>query len=202
MSSLAEFYEGGPKTWNEAFPPVCIQARYDPTLVTNHVLPKFQHSMAYDPRPATRICYSYKSLTQENLVNPMEENKNVFPPGGPAGKGFPYEMYAENVDMESDLLRLDEPLTKCAEKRYIPSSNEELKSVGNHKVPGANFDNKSTMSPYVTIVQKQAGCREADDQAAWNRSSRMFFNPTRYDRTNMVPNDLQKPASQYNLACE
>ena len=200
MSSLAEFYEGGPKTWQEAFPPICVKARYDPTLVTDHVLPKFQHSMAYDPRPSTRICHSYKSLTQENPVqapNPIAD----FPAGGPAGKGFPYEVYAQNIDVESDLRRLDEPLTLCSEKRYIPKNPEELQTVGNHDIPGANFDNKSTLSPLVTEVRKQAGCRNADDQEAWSRSSRLFFNPTRYDRTNTTPHTLNKPSSQYVLSC-
>ena len=200
MSSLAEFYAGGPKTWQEAFPPICVKARYDPTLVTDHVLPKFQHSMAYDPRPSTRICSSYKSLTQENPVK-SEAQVAEFPNGGPAGKGFPYEVYAQNINVESDLRRLDEPLTLCSEKRYIPKNTLELETVGNHDIPGADFNNNSTLSPLVTEVRNQAGCRNADDQEAWARSSRLFFNPTRYDRTNTTPQTLKKPSSQYVLSC-
>ena len=201
MSTLAEFYEGGPRTWEEAFPPICVKARYDPTLVTNHILPKFQHSMAYDPRPATRICYSYKSLTQENPVQGPANPDEIYPVGGPAGRGFPYEQYAENVDQESTLLRLEERLTKCADRRYLPRNQQEVDSVGNHNIPGADFRNAQTLSPMVTQVHKHAGCREQDDKEAWNRSSRLFFNPTRYDRTNMVPPDLKHPSSQYALAC-
>jgi hypothetical protein len=192
--NLEEFYEGGPKTWEEAFPPICVKARYDPTLVTDHILPKFEHSMAYDPRPSTRICYSYKSLTQENPVQP--EPDAIFPVGGPASRGFPYEVYQKNVDNESNILRLNEPLTRCAERRYIPSSQAEVDSVGNRTIPGANLGNSSTLSPLVTEVVMQAGCRQQDDQAAWARSSRMFFNPTRYDRTNMVPANLHQAESR------
>lgn len=200
MSSLDEYYEGGPKTWEEAFPPICVKPRYDPTLVTNHILPNFQHSMAYDPRPSTRICYSYKSLTQENPV--QEESKGeVFPPGGAAGRGFPYEQYIQNIDKESDLYRLDEPLTRCAEKRYIPENNMAPKSISYNNVPGAKLDNSTTLSPLVSVVKNQAGCRNKDDAEAWNRSSRLFFNPTKYDRTLMTPSDLKQAEANRSLAC-
>ena len=162
MSTLAEFYEGGPRTWEEAFPPICVKARYDPTLVTDHILPKFQHSMAYDPRPSTRICYSYKSLTQENPVQGPANPDEIYPVGGPAGRGFPYQQYAENVDQESTLLRLEERLTKCAERRNLPRNQQEVDSVGNHTIPGADFRNAQTLSPMVTQVQTHAGCREQD----------------------------------------
>jgi hypothetical protein len=162
--------------------------------------------MAYDPRPSTRICYSYKSLTQENPVEKPEDTENqtepVWPPGGAASRGFPYDKYVKNVNGESDLLRLDEPLTRCAEKRYVPANNVAPQSISDQNVPGAIFSNSSTLSPLLTEVKFQAGCRNADDAEAWNRSSRLFFNPTRYDRTNMVPADLRKPESQYSLACK
>ena len=201
MGSLNDFYGEGPKTWNEAFPPICVTPRFDNTLVTNHILPKFQHSMVYDPRPATRICYSYKSLSQKN---PQQEDStnNVWPPGGAAGKGFSYDRYVQNIDTESDLYRLDEPLTRCGEKRYIPENNTPPQIISDRKVPGANFDNSTTLSPLLTKITKQSGCRNKDDADAWNRSSRLFFNPTRYDRTTMVPNDLKQASSRYAVACQ
>jgi hypothetical protein len=192
--SLNEFYDNGPKTWAEAFPPICVTPRYDPTLVTNHILPTFHQSMVYDPRPDTRICYSYKSLTQKNPK--QEEITDVMPPGGAAGRGFPYGAYVQNIDRESDIYRLGEPLTKCAEKRYIPVNHVAPKSISDRDVPGAKFDNSTTLSPLLTTITKEAGCRNADDQEAWNRSSRLFFNPTKYDRTSMVPKDLKQAESR------
>jgi len=206
MNSLDEMYEGGPKTWNEAFPPVCITAHWDPTLITDRILPRFTHSMPYDPRQSTRICYRYYSLSQENTPEEKAQDKAhandyMFPPGGAAGKGFPYEQYSANIDRESDLWRLGESLTKCAEKRYIPEGGVAPATISTHNVPGAIVDNSTTLSPLVTTVQSQAGCRNADDQAAWNRSSRLFANPTRYDRTTSVPDNLKKSVSRYALAC-
>ena len=204
MSTLSEFYEGGPKTWNEAFPPVCIKPRYDSTLVADHVLPKFQHNMVFDPRPSTRVCYIYHTTNPENPSKKQSEapiDLSAYPPGGAAGKGFPFEQYQKSVEAESDLFRLDEHLTRCKEKRYIPSDDFEQRFVGRNEIPGTNYDSTQSLSPLATFVTKEAGCRNEDDKEAWNRSSRLFFNPTRYDRTTSVPSSLKKPESQYSLAC-
>lgn len=192
MSSLDEFYAGGPKTWQEAFPPVCVKSHWDPTLVSYHVLPgsSKQHSYAMDPRPSMRICTSYYNTSPGDA--PLEQRddesilgletakyvSDVIPFGGAAGRGFAYDGYANNIQVEADLLRLKESLTKCSEKRYVPNALPAHTNV----LPGANVSNSSSLSPFVTEVKTQAGCRQQDDEAAWARSSRLFFNPTRYDR--------------------
>jgi hypothetical protein len=199
MSELDAYYTGGPKTWQEAFPPVCIKAHNNPTLMSKYILPAKvrQHDYALDPRPSTRICTSYYTTSpgdapldiqeeekpevpQAFLADPFGQPKesDVLPLGGAAGRGFPYQIYANNIDVEGDLYRLGEPLTKCAERRYTPHALPVQTNV----VPGANFTNASSLSPYVTEVRFEAGCRKADDELAWNRSSRLFFNPTRLDR--------------------
>ena len=205
MASLNAYYEGGPKTWNEAFPPVCLTTHWDPTALTNHVLPQqAQRNLALDPRPSAKICTEYydESAGDATLntstppppeipaalrgINapPQPQHKPsdyaLFPPGGAASYGFPYQGYETQVNAESDLQRLDEPLTRCAEKRYIPRGGLPAQGVS---------------------IKGQAGCRNQDDQAAWDRSARLFFNPTRYDRTTMVPKNLYTAQARSELLC-
>ncbi len=219
MSSLDAFYENGPKTVTEAFPPVCLRSHWDPTMLTRHVLPDFPSELflALDPRPSAEICTAYyttsagdaplkRAKDSQNLPTPLQllggahrpepsSSSSVFPPGGAARTGFPYKGYMESVNRESDLLRLNEELTKCAEKRFLgpPAAN-----VSNNVIAGAD---NTQLSPYALVVNKQAGCRNADDEAAWNRSARLFFNPTRYDRTTNVPTGVPKAEGRNALAC-
>jgi hypothetical protein len=53
----------------------------------------------------------------------------------------------------------------------------------------------------ANIVKTSTHCRAEDDQEAWNRSARLFFNPTRYDRTTMVPAGLKQAESKMALRC-
>lgn len=227
MASLNAYYEGGPKTWNEAFPPICVKTHWDPTALANHVLPHTaQRNLALDPRPSAKICTEYynESAGDAALQQPVDmqtpdiplafrgiqappqpqhqpSEYALFPPGGAAGYGFPYQGYETHVDSESDLQRLDEPLTRCAERRYIPRGGLPAPAVSMNTVPGANLGNSSTLSPLVTEIKGQAGCRNADDQANWDRSARLFFNPTRYDRTTQVPAHLHMAQARSELLC-
>lgn len=169
---LAEFYEGGPKSWNEAFPPMCLKSHWDPTMVSERIIPSNIHTnMMYDPRPSSKICTAYYNSSEPTQKTEKTEKteKAVFPPGGKAGLNSPFSFQAS---VESDILRLNEPLTKCAERRYIPVETPPVTNV----VP--NYSYKGELSQFVS---SQAGCR--DDNISWNRSSRLFFNPTKYDRT-------------------
>ena len=206
MSSLEDFYKGGPKTTAEAFPPICLRSHWNPTMMTNHILPSMplQNSLAMDPRPSSKICTTYfnSSAGDAPLANPPVEKplevpaalrggmqrvepapSSVFPPGGAAGRGFPYADF--DPDEESELDLLNYPLTKCSEGRYIPQkyapATNELQGV------------RQKFTEKALDVASLAGCRGADDDAAWQRSSRMFMNPTRYDRTAGVPTGLRGP---------
>jgi hypothetical protein len=211
METLKTFYEGGPETWNEAFPPICVKSHWDPTMVTSHILPTVQRNLAEDPRPSTKICTSYYNTSmgdagipdsyEDKPLNipsaflggfkrPVSENaksSTVMPPGGSASLGFPFSVYQQRVNQESDVLRLNEPLTRCAEKRYIPNGGLPAPTTSTNKIPDADISQSSLLSPLATFVKTQAGCRNEDDQESWNRSARLFFNPTRYDRTKNVP---------------
>ena len=222
-AQLAEFYAGGPRTTAAAFPPACLRTHWDPTMVVKHVLPNFQiGGQLLDPRPAAKICFQYHhtsagdaplrgefalpsvSDTPQQFLGGLQRPDaaaalaraaaaRVVPPGGAAGLSFPYARY--NVTAETDVLRVNEPLTRCAEKRYMPPHGVPAPADSTNVVPGS----LPPAAPEVLNVPHPAGCREADDIAAWERSSRLFFNPTKYDRTAYVPPNLMRAASLHAL---
>ena len=209
------FYDTGPRTTQEAFPPACLRTHWDPTMVVKHVLPDFYVSQALDPRPASKICFAYHHQSAGDAPLPSQPpptvpptptqflgglhrpepprvGGNVFPPGGTADRGFPYVGYRPNT--ETDLFRIDEPLTKCAEKRYIPPGGSPAAADFTNVVEGS----RPPAAPEV-LGGPHAGCREADDKGAWGRSDRLYFNPTRYDRTITVPPHLKQASSRHAL---
>ena len=218
-AELEEFYKGGPASTQEAFPPICLRTHWDPTMVVKYVLPQadLKVSLPVDPIESYYICTTYYNTTPSgNQGAPVPDDKPLpiptalkggqhrpsqdgapfFPVGGAASLGFPYSGFKS--DAESDLLRIDEPLTKCAGNRYLPPRGLPAPSMSTNVLPGSD---NSSLSPALTEVTKTTGCREADDNAAWNRSSRLFFNPTKYDRTKVVPPGLRMAAANGALAC-
>lgn len=210
-NALDSFYAGGPSSTAEAFPPICLRSHWDPTAVTNYILPpsSLKVNLALDPRQSVRICTSYYNtsagdapVTSNQTMQPQPipsalrgfggeviphviQQPPYFPVGGAAGLGFPYKGFQPAI--ESDLLRVSEQLTLCAERRYLPPNGIPAESIGSNKVPGSD---DSLLSSNVLQVKNRAGCREADDKIATERSNRLFFNPTRYDRTTNVPANL------------
>lgn len=214
MDSLAAFYNTGPRTTAEAFPPACLRTHWDPTMVVKHVLPPYEGvTQALDPRPAAKICFAYHHTSAGDaplppplptglpatpreflggLHRPPATGPVPWPPGGAAELGFPYRGYSAAV--ETDVLRIDEPLTKCAEKRYIPPNGIPAPDDSTDVVPGS----RPPLRPEV-LDGPRAGCREADDAAAWARSDRLFFNPTKYDRSTAVPPGVRQATSRHAL---
>ena len=210
MSTLEEAYGGGPKTWNEAFPPDCLRSHWDPMAMSAYILPQgAQHNLTLDPRPSTKICTSYYNTSQGDAPLAQRDGGDerpeiplalrggsvraveplAFPTGGAARFGFPNDVYKTSINVESDIFRLDDLLSKCAEKRYIPLGG--LPVLATNELSGAE--------PNIikaTVVKDMAFCREQDDADAWNRSARMFFNPTRYDRTASAPANLRQAESR------
>ena len=80
MSSLDAFYAGGPKTWNEAFPPVCLTTHWDPTALTNHILPQpTQRNLALDPRPSSKICTEYYDISAGDAQSKQQIGETPLP---------------------------------------------------------------------------------------------------------------------------
>lgn len=215
MDSLAAFYNTGPRTTKEAFPPACLRTHWDPTMVVRHVLPAYEEDapLPLDSRPAAKICFAYHHTSAGDAPLPpplptgLPRTPSEFlgglhrppplgpvsrPPGGAAETGFPFRGYS--VVVETDVLRINEPLTRCSEKRYIPPGGTPVPDDATNIVPGS----KAPMSPEV-LDGPRTGCREADDAAAFKRSDRMFFNPTKYDRTMYVPPGVHAATSRHAL---
>jgi hypothetical protein len=191
--TLDSFFAGGPRTFQEAFPPVCLKSHWDAAAVSRHVLPAATlpqgSQLALDPRQSAQICRQYYNespadalpagvvegepiLTGDAAVAPMDIPT---PPGGAAQYGAPFSAF--DSERESNLLRYGEALTKCSERRYQPTP-EGLVDTQTNFVPGAS----TTFDDATLFVSKLAGCRAADDNEAWNRSARQFFNSTKLDR--------------------
>jgi len=201
---LDAFYEGP----LEAFPPICLRSHWDPTQVSRHILPPAMAPLqTMDPRQAVRICQQYYTTSRGDAPLPEEPHRPmqipsallggptrpsgpaVSPPGGAAGLNAPYAVYAANVGEESDLQRRDEPLTKCKEGRYLPKGGP---ADATNTLP--DVSQTFELARHALYVSERAGCREADDNQAWNRSARLFNNSTRIDKYH--PTDKHGP-----LAC-
>ena len=202
--TLDSFYAGGAKTSREVFSPVCVRSHWDPTQMTRHILPQLPAGpQTTDPRQEMKLCTTYHStsvgdaplpdavyalpdvgptpaalLGSAAYIRPQENIPSVAAPGGAAGRGAPYALYAQNVNAESDIYRLDERLTRCKEYRYAPPTG--IPTDATNVLPSVSQEFE--MAAHATYVGKTAGCREHDDDAAWNRSARLFFNQTRMDR--------------------
>jgi hypothetical protein len=212
--NLDDAYVTGPKTTGEAFPPACLRTHWDPTMVVKHVLPDFYAAGSLDPRPAAKICFAYHYSSAGDAPLPTEPRSTlpptppqflggphrpstggsaqVWPVGGRAEVNFPYRGF--NSAKETDVLRIDERLTRCSEKRYIPPGGTPSARDFTDVVEGS----RPPATPNV-LGGPHAGCREADDAEAWARSDRLFFNPTRYDRTIEAPQGLKQATSRHAL---
>lgn len=207
---LDEQFAGGPATFQEAFPPYCISnATWDPTRIVKNVLPDPNTQVApqvLDPRQAVQVCRQYytespaDSLPTDMLLGetPLEIPAALLgpteflrpdasklpapvPPGGAAGLNAPYSVWAAEVDREADLQRMNERLTRCKEYRYQPTPEQLIENQTN-VLPDQPADLAYPQPARVLQATERAGCRDADDDLAWNRSGRLFFNHTRQDR--------------------
>lgn len=175
------------RTFANMFPPVCIKSHWDPELLANrHILPTGNvEPLPVDPRPYTRICTTYNTTAPEELnENKINRSKMSLPslPGGAAGRNVPYELYVNNVNIESDIL-LNKPQDKCDDNKWQPADDSDL--YNNNSAPPKNTGNSfSELSrPLATIVSKTPyKCRADADSLAWDRSPRLFNNVTREDR--------------------
>jgi hypothetical protein len=107
----------------------------------------------------------------------------VFPMGG---EFYPPGRYSANINNESKLHYLDRTLDRwCQTHEYIPSRNSDM-YVPNVMVtrtakPTSDFVQELAM-PQAVLRETAYNCRTENDQANWNRSPRLFSNPTKQDR--------------------
>jgi hypothetical protein len=126
-------------------------------------------------------CQNYVTAWPEEFVDPTEmvltearHPQFAFRPGGP---GTPYQ-----IDVESQLRRLDQPLTNCqavmAEDAplYRNTVAPPVPPMGTVSVGVQNATN-----PIAAIVTQEDRCRAAADVMASAMSGRWLNNPTRQD---------------------
>ena len=163
------------------FPPVCLKTHWDPTKMLRHILPTRHVTLPQDFRPLVKVCTEYKTSAPAQEA-PLPPSDMVFPMGGSV---YPPGRYSSAIDRESVLRTLDQPLDRvCAVKQYIPS----VKS--NMYVPGSTLPEYHTSNTFVAeLAMPQAllrkdgvTCRSSNDSAYFERSGRLFHNPTKQDR--------------------
>jgi hypothetical protein len=133
-----------------------------------------------DPAPHSKICLSYRTSAPAGAVSSagmmeteMAHPQFAFRPGGP---GTPYQ-----IDVESQLRRLDQPLTKI--QAVIPMDAPLFRDTVAPPVPtNVPAGPQNAANPIAAVVRPNSDpCRAAADAVASQLSSRWINNPTRLD---------------------
>ena len=183
------------RTFASMFPPVCIKTHWDSEALSKYVLPEDTRiPLPVDPRPLVRNCTQYYTTAPvdtdaEAAARARGAAGLSVQPGGSASRGVPYEVFARNINTESDLF-LNHPQDKCDDNKWAASEGSDLYN-NNHAPPRTESNTFTELSrPIATIVpQGPYRCRAEADERAWERSPRMFNNVTRTDR---VPGALPR----------
>jgi hypothetical protein len=165
------------------FPPVCLKTHWDPTEMTRRfILPQQKITLPQDFRPFVKVCKNYVT-SGPAIPAPMPPKDMVFPQGG---EFYPPGRYAANIDKESVLRTLDKPLDKwCTNTQYIPRQTSNM-YVSGSTVPDRGFISNSFVSelamPQALLRVDGSTCRSENDEKYFQRSGRLFNNPTKQDR--------------------
>jgi hypothetical protein len=115
----------------------------------------------------------------------MPPEDMVFPDGG---EFYPPGRYSANIDKESALHYLDRRLDRwCQTKEWVPSTQSDM-FVPNVMVPNTGkYESptpvmKELAMPQAILREHPYDCRSKNDAVLWNRSPRLFNNPTKQDR--------------------
>jgi hypothetical protein len=167
---------------DDLFPPVCLKTHWDPTRMIAHILPQQKVALPMDFRPFVRVCKEYVS-SAPSVVAPLPPSNMVFPTGG---EFYPPGRYTASIDTESVLRTLDHPLDKwCPSSRYVPRQDSDL-FVAGRTVPDRGPVSSAFVSelamPKALLRADTYTCRSSNDSAYFQRSGRVFNNPTKQDR--------------------
>ena len=164
------------------FPPVCLTSHWDPTKMLRHILPSRHVTLPEDFRPLVKVCMEYKTSAPTREA-PLPPSDMVFPTGGSV---YPPGRYSAAIDQESALRTLDQRLDRaCVTSQYIPSVTSNLYNAGStlpdRKTVTNQFVAELSM-PQALLRNDGLTCRSANDSAYFERSGRLFHNPTKQDR--------------------
>jgi hypothetical protein len=178
----SDFPYKGAGTEAELYPPVCLRSHWDPTAMLRLILPNQQVQLPMDFRPYVKVCKDY--VTSAPAVEaPMPPAGMVFPKGG---EFYPPGRYSANINDESTLHYLDRRLDRwCQKKEYIPPTNSDMyvpnSTVTRSVVPNSAFVSELAM-PQAVLRESDYYCRKQNDIVNWDRSPRLFSNPTKQDK--------------------
>ena len=164
------------------FPPVCLKTHWDPTQMLRHIIPQQRVALPEEFRPWVKVCKNY--VTSAPAVSaPMPPADMVFPTGG---SFYPPGRYAAAIDKESSLRALDQPLDRgCTTSQYIPKLSSNMYQSGStlpdRKAVSNSFVDELAM-PQALLRIDGYTCRTSNDTAYFERSGRLFNNPTKQDR--------------------
>lgn len=164
------------------FPPVCLKTHWDPTEMLRRILPQQSVQLPLAFRPWTKVCKQYVTSAPAETA-PMPPKDMVFPTGGAF---YPPGRYAASIDKESVLRTLDRPLdSSCPTTQYIPSPDSTMYVAGStvpDRKPMSNAFVSELSFPQALLRVDTTTCRSANDNAYFQRSGRLFNNPTKQDR--------------------
>jgi hypothetical protein len=155
---------------------------WDQTRVARaHTFPDapIPRGLPLDPAPHTKVCLTYKTSAPATTVSSeamleteMAHPQFAFRPGGP---GTPYQ-----IDVESQLRRLDQPLTKV--QAVIPMDAPLYRNTVVPPTPtNVPAGPQNAANPIAAVIRSVDPCRAAADAVASEMSSRWINNPTRQD---------------------
>ena len=177
-----QFPFGTAGTANSLFPPVCLTSHWDPTQMLTHILPNQHVDLPLDFRPYVKVCKDYVTSAPATMA-PLPPKDMVFPMGG---EFYPPGRYSENINNESKLFYLDRRLDRwCQTKEFVPKTSSDMyvpntTVVRTHR-PTSAFVQELAM-PQSVLREDAYNCRTENDIGNWNRSPRLFNNPTKQDR--------------------
>jgi hypothetical protein len=181
------------------FPPVCLKTHWDPTKILSRTLPDRYVPQPTDPRPWTRICMEYVTAGDQEPA-PQVGSQVVMPSGG---QFYPPTRYANSIDSESELRRLDRPLGTCESKQWKPTASSDMFQA-RVLVP----DRKTVMPLRVEEIAfpsalLRAGpyeCRAEQDRVNQALSSDYRFNnATKQDKYKRMGKPVRPAAAQQEL---
>ena len=177
-----QFAHGVPdtSTW---YKPVTRCLTRDPTLIARyHIFPSapIPDGIPQDPAASAQICHRYRTawpMTTVDGAAAVEAERNHPTVGYYVGA----PMTVAQIDAESQLRRLDQPLTKC---QPIIAEDGPLhrNTVAPPTPTGVPPGVQNAGNPLAVLVVPGAdACRQAADQVVGAMSGRRFNNPTRQD---------------------
>ena len=169
-------------TAKELFPPMCLRSHWDPGMILKWTLPDQKVNLPLDFRPYVKICKNYVTSAPAEKA-PLPPKDMVFPMGG---EFYPPGRYSENINKESVLHYLDRTLDRwCQTQEYVSPLTSDMyvpnSTVVRSKQPTSAFVQELAM-PQAVLRETPYNCRTENDIKLWNRSPRLFSNPTKQDR--------------------